>query len=119
MMATPNFLVVVRAINGVKSGQSMEQRYAAASNDALFDSRAGCLQGVLDAALLLLELGLGGSAHTQHGNAALELGQTLMQLLAVELGVGVLDFGLQLLDAIVNSLRVASASTMVVSSCSP
>ena len=87
----------------------MEQRYAAASNDALFDSRAGCLQGVLDAALLLFELSLGSSANAQHGNAAGQLGQALMQLLAVEVGVGVLHFGLDLVDAVLDSSLVAVA----------
>ncbi len=87
----------------------MEQRYTAASNDALFDSRAGCLQGVLDAALLLFELGLGSSANTQHGNATGKLGQALMQLLAVEVGVGVLHFGLDLVDAVLDSSLVAVA----------
>ena len=100
---------MVRAINGVDSGQSMEQRYAAASNDALFDSRAGRLQGVLDAALLLLELSLGSSADAQHGNATSQLGQALMQLLAVEVGVGVLHFGLDLVDAVLDGSLVAVA----------
>ena len=48
--------------------------------------------------LLLLQLDLGGGADLQHGNAAAELGETLLQLLAVVVAVGVVDLGLDLVD---------------------
>jgi hypothetical protein len=47
------------------------------------DGRAGGAQGVLDAVLLFLQLGLGGSADADDGDAAGQLGQALLQLLAV------------------------------------
>jgi hypothetical protein len=60
-------------------------------DDAFFDGGAGGVQGVLDAGLLLLHLGLGGGADLDHGHAAGQLGQALLQLLAVVVGGGLLD----------------------------
>ena len=57
----------------------------------------------------LLELDLGGSANLDHGNAAGELGETLLELLTVKLGIGVLDLTLDLGDALVDGLPGASA----------
>ena len=61
----------------------VDQRHAAAGDDALLDRRAGRAQGVLDAVLLLLQLGLGRGADLDDGHAAGQLGQPLLQLLAV------------------------------------
>ena len=71
----------------------------AAGHDALLDRGSGRRDGVLDAVLLLLELDLGGRADLDHRDAAGELGEPLLQLLAVPVGVGVLDLGLDLVDA--------------------
>ena len=76
-----------------------DQGDAAAGHDALFDGRAGRRERVLDAELALLQLDFGGRADLDHGDAAGQLGQPLLQLLAVELGGGVLGLGLDLLDA--------------------
>ena len=70
---------------------SVEQRDAAAGDDAFLDGRAGRGEGVLEAVLLLFQLGLGRRADLDDGHAAGELGQPLLQLLAVVVGVGVLD----------------------------
>src|SRR4029450_7284175 len=67
-------------------------------DDALLDGRTGGRDGVLDAVLLLLQLDLGGRADADHADAAGELGEPLLQLLAVPVGVGVLDLGLDLGD---------------------
>ena len=69
----------------------LQQRDAAAGDDALLERRAGRLQRVLDAVLLLLHLRLGGRADLDDGDTAGELGEALLQLLAIEVGVGVLD----------------------------
>jgi hypothetical protein len=45
--------------------------------------------------LLLLELDLGRGADLEDGNAAGQLGEALGKLLAVVVGVGVLDLGAQ------------------------
>ena len=87
----------------------LQQRDAAAGHDALLERRAGRLQRVLDAVLLLLHLRLGGRADLHHGDAAGELGQALLELLAIEVRVGVLDFGFDLVDASLDRLGVTGA----------
>ena len=62
---------------------------------------------IFDAVLLLFELDLGGRADLEHRNTAGKLGQTLLELLAVVVAVGVLDLGLDLLDATVDLGLVA------------
>src|SRR5579859_6287892 len=88
---------------------SVQQRDATARHDALLEGRAGGLQGILDAMLLLLHLRLGGSADLDHRDTAGQLRQPLLQLLAVEVGVGVLDLALELLDAGLDRVGVAGA----------
>ena len=81
------------------AGLRVQQGHAAAGDDALLDGRLRGLHGVLDAVLLLLELDLGGRADLDHRDAAGELRQPLLQLLAVVVGVRLLDLGLDLVDA--------------------
>src|SRR3954470_21761401 len=87
----------------------LEQRHAAARHDALLEGRAGRLQRVLDAVLLLLHLGLGGRADLDDGYTARELREALLELLAVEVGVGVLDLRLDLVDAALDAVAVTGA----------
>ena len=75
---------------------------AAAGDDALLDGGAGRREGVLDAVLLLLQLDLGGGADLEDGDAAGQVGQPLLQLLLVPVGVGVLDLALDLRDTVVD-----------------
>jgi hypothetical protein len=70
-------------------GAGTQQGGAATGDDALLDGGAGGRQRVFDAVLLLLELHLGGGADLDDGHAADQLGQTLLELLAVPVGVGV------------------------------
>src|SRR3546814_12749315 len=65
----------------------------------LLDSRLGGAHGVLDAVLLLLELDLRGGADLEAGDTTGQLGEALLELLAVVVRVGVLDLVLDLLDA--------------------
>ena len=65
------------------------------------------LKRVLDAVLLLLQLGLGRGADLDHRHAAGQLGQPLLQLLAVEVGGRGLDLGADLLDAALDRVCVA------------
>ena len=76
-----------------------EQRNAAARHNAFLDRGAGGIERVIDAVLALLHLDLGGTADLDHGNAAGELGQPLLQLLAVIVGGRLLDLRLDLGDA--------------------
>jgi hypothetical protein len=64
--------------------------------------------------LLLLHLRLGGRADLHDGDAAGELGEALLELLAIEVGVGVLDLGLDLVDAALDGLASPAPSTIVV-----
>src|SRR4029079_16389037 len=85
--------------NLVDCGLRTNQRNATAGDDALFDGGLGGRHRVFDAVLLLLELHLGGRADLQHGDAAAELGKTLLELLTVGVAVCVVDLGLDLVDA--------------------
>src|SRR6266511_3683119 len=69
----------------------------------------GGRQGVLDAVLLLLELDLGGRADADDRDAAGQLGQALLELLAVPIGVGPLDLLLDLVDLALDVLFAAGA----------
>ena len=86
-----------------------EERDAAAGDDAFLDRRAGRVQGVLDAGLLLLHLGLGGGADVDDGDAAGELGEALLELLAVVVGGGLVDLAADLLDAALDVGALAGA----------
>src|SRR5699024_6417595 len=66
--------------------------------DARFDGGTSSGHGVFAAVRALLELHLGGGADRADGDAAGELGAALLQLLAIPVGVGVLDFGADLGD---------------------
>src|SRR4029450_9215365 len=90
--------VVALELIGLDRRGRVEERDATAGDDALLEGGPRGLQRVLDAMLLLLHLGLGRSADLDHRNAAGELRQPLLQLLAVEVGVRVLDLRLELLD---------------------
>ena len=93
------------ALTLVQRGDGVDQRHAAAGDDALLDRRAGRGQRVLDAVLLLLQLGLGRRADLDHRHAAGQLGQPLLQLLAVEVAGRRLDLRADLLDAALDRLR--------------
>src|SRR5690606_17595322 len=77
----------------------LDERDATTGDDALLAGRLRVADGVLDAVLALLELDLGGRARLDDGDAARELGEALLELLAVVVGVGVVDLLAQLLDA--------------------
>mgnify|MGYP003693990653 CR=1 FL=1 len=82
----------------VQHRSRLQQGHAATGDDALLDGRLGVAHRVLDAVLALLELHLGGGAGLDHRNTAGQLGQALLQLLAVVVGVAVLDLGADLRD---------------------
>ncbi len=98
-----------RALDLVEHRLRAEQRDAAAGHDALFDGRAGRVQRVLDAGLLLLHLGLGRGADVDHRHAAGQLGQPLLQLLAVVVAGRLVDRDLDLGDAALDVVGLAGA----------
>jgi hypothetical protein len=73
------------------------------------DRGAGRIERVLDAVLLLLHLDLGRAADLDHRDAARELGEPLLQLLAVVVGGRLLDLRLDLRDARLDVLALAGA----------
>src|SRR6185312_12514482 len=97
-------LVTVKVQLGERDVGRLKQSHAATGHDALFDSSLGVAHRVLDAVLALLELDLGGRARLDHRNTAGQLGQTLLQLLAVVVRVRVLDLGADLCDSALDSL---------------
>src|SRR5690606_36771611 len=99
--------VVALEVELVQHAGGLKQGHATTGDDARLDGRASRGQRVLDAVLLLLELDLGGRADLDAGDAAGELGEPLLQLLAVPVGVGLLDLGLVLGDAPVDVGLVA------------
>src|SRR5258706_11582449 len=111
-------LIVIVTLGLVERLLTPEQRHAAPRHDALLDRRTSGMQRVLDPSLLLLHLGLGRRADVQHGHAAGELRQPLLQLLLVVIRRGLLDLGLDLrlaaLDLVVLPLAVYERGVVLV-----
>jgi hypothetical protein len=76
------------------------------------------VHGVLDARLLFLHLGLGRRTDLDDGHAADQLGEPLLQLLAVVVRRRVLDSARDLLDAALDGAVVPAPSMIVVLSLS-
>src|SRR5262249_37718799 len=91
-----------------RQGTGLDQGDATAGDDALLDGRLGVADGVLDAVLALLELDLGGRSGLDDRDAAGQLGQPLLQLLAVVVGVRVVDLGADLVDPALDLVGVAA-----------
>src|SRR4249920_3675454 len=70
-----------------------------ARHDPFLDRGPGRGQRIFDPVLLLLELDLGGGSHLDHGHAARQLREALLELLPIPVRVGLLDLGLDLVDA--------------------
>src|SRR5690348_1135394 len=94
-----DLLVLFAPLHLLEGGLSVQQRHAAARNDALLDRRARRVQRIFHARLLLLHLGLGGRAHVDHGDAARQLREPLLQLLFVVVGRRLIDGRLDLTNA--------------------
>ena len=99
--------LVTREVELVEDGRGLEQSHATTGDDALLDGRLGVAHGVLDAVLALLELDLGGRADLDDGHAAGKLGEALLELLAVVVGVGLVDLGADLVDPALDLALVA------------
>ncbi len=75
----------------VDSGSAADQGHTTARDDAFLDGCTGCVHRVFDAGLLFLHLGFGGCTDLDDGDAADELGETLLELLTVVVGGGLVD----------------------------
>src|SRR5437868_2012020 len=76
-------LVVVLALEPVERLGRIEQRNAATGDDAFLDRGTGRVKRVVDAILALLDLDLRRASDLDHRNATGELGEPLLQLLAI------------------------------------
>src|SRR6185503_311848 len=99
-------IVVVDAADGLLGAQ---ERHAAARHDAFLNGRSRRVESVLDAVLLFLDLDLGRTTDTDHGDAAGQFRKALLQLLAVVVRGGFLDLRLDLRDAGFDVLLLAGA----------
>ena len=104
-----DLLVVVLRVELRPAPGGVEQRDTAAGHDALLDRGAGRVHGVLDAVLALLHLDLGRAADADDRDAAGQLGQPLLQLLAVIVGGRLLDLRADLRDAALDVVLLAGA----------
>src|SRR5690606_32535473 len=102
-------LDVALGLDAIERADRVDQRHATAGNDALLDRGAGRAERILNPVLLLLQLGLRGGTDLDHGNATGELGQALLQLLAVIVAGGRLDLSADLLGAALDRLGIAGA----------
>ena len=97
MISTPISLVALGAGAGLFDGfLATQQGHAAAGQNAFFDGRTRGVQGVFDAGLLLLHVGFARSADRNDRDAAGELRQPLLQLLAIVVAVGAFDLPLRI-----------------------
>ncbi len=106
MISAPTFSSPVRVVVDLLDGRDhAEQGGAAAGDDAFVGRGAGGVEGVLDAGLGLLHLGLGRRADADDRDAAGDLRQPLLELLLVVLALGLLDLAAKLVDPLVDVRR--------------
>src|SRR5437667_11587520 len=91
-------LVFVFALQLVQGLAGAQQSDTTPGQDAFLDRGPGRMHGIVNAILALLHLDLGGTTDADHCNAASELGQSLLQLLTIVVGSGLLDLRLDLSD---------------------
>src|SRR5205823_442700 len=103
-------LLLLGNLELLESLLSANERDAAARHDALFHGRAGRVKGVFDAGLLLLHLGLRRRADLHDRDAADELREALLELLAIVVGGRVVDLGPDLGDAGLDLVLLAFAA---------
>ena len=94
---------------GVEGVGGPQTHHAAARHDAFLDGGPCGVHGVLDAGLLLLDLGLGGAAGADDGHAARQFGQAFLEFLAVVVAGGGLDLLADLGDAFLDGRLLAAA----------
>src|SRR4051794_15351593 len=95
-----DLLVALKFLDHVLNRRgAANERHTAARDNPFLNSSAGRVHCILNTSLLFLHLGLGRRTNLDHCNAANQLGQTLLQLLAVVVGGGLLDLSANLLHA--------------------
>ena len=90
---------------GIGRGQAfdrldrIQQGHAAAGNNAFGDRGAGRMDRIVNPILALFDFRLGTAADLDHGDAAAQLCQALLELLAIVIGRGFDDLGADLSDS--------------------
>src|SRR3954468_23566731 len=92
-----------------RAGRGLRESDATTGDDALLDGGLGVAHRVLDAVLALLQLDLGRGTRLDDGDATGQLGQPLLQLLAVVVGVRLLDLGADLVDPTLDRVGLTGA----------
>ena len=75
---------------------------ATAGDNTFLDGSAGCAEGIIATVFLFLLFGLACCANLKYADTSAELAQAFLKLLLVVVRSGSGDFGLQLLDALVD-----------------
>ena len=101
--------LVTLELQPVECRECLQEGRAAAGDQAFLDRRSRGRERILDAVLLLLELDLGGRADLDDGDATGQLGEALLELLAVVVRGGLLDLDLDLTHAGLDLGRIALA----------
>ena len=104
-----DLLIIVFRSNGFQRGEAAYQCHTAAWDNAFFDSRARCVQSILDAGFLFLHLSFGSRADVDDGHAPGELSQAFLKFFAVVIGGGFLNLAAQLIDAALDGSRLAAS----------
>ena len=81
-------------------GDGSQIGYAAAGDHALLCSSSGSVEGVIHQILALFYFGFRRTAHANHGYAAGQLSQPLLQLLTVVIAGALFDLSANLLDLV-------------------
>src|SRR6185312_3713980 len=101
------FIVRLDAFERVNRAQ---QGHAATRQDTFLDRSASRMHCVIDTILTLLYLNLGGTADSDHRNAASKLGQPLLQLLSVIVRRSFLNLRFDLRNARLNVRLLAGTA---------
>src|SRR5581483_8122792 len=86
-------------LEGFNGFDATDERNAAARDDAFFDGSAGGVHRVFHASFLFLHFGFRRGTDFDHGNAADELRQAFLELLAVVVAGGLVDLAADFLHA--------------------
>src|SRR4051812_43033873 len=108
--ANADRLVFVRTFQLLEGLERADQRDTAARDHAFFNGGTGRVQRVFDAGLLLFHLDLGGSANLDHGDAAGELRNALLELFLVVVRRGFFSLGTDRFDARLDVGRLAGTA---------
>src|SRR4029077_9134196 len=99
--------LLVAELELVEHSRRPDERHAPTRHDTFLDRRPGRVERVLDARLLLLHLDLGRRPDADDRDAAAQLREPLLQLLAVVVRRGLLVLGPDLLDAALDVVLLA------------